>query len=777
MVGPLTGIRIVELGTSLAVGYAGKLFSDLGAEVTQVNTSKHEEWSAPASALSLYLSAHKKAADVDLSSESGEVQLCDFLTQSCLVLQASNEQCYVEGKWSPERISQTFPHLIVVSVTPFGLKGEARMWSADDLTLQAISGISIGIGSSGRAPLKLPGDQSAFQGGLAAAIAGLGALFQRQGMLLDVSAADVWASFYTGVEVALAHFGRHLKKRSGHRAAGQPYPRTIYRCKDGYFAIQCGESRHWQGFLRMIGREDLATHALFSNRFKANDEHGDVCDALVEPWFASRTKEDILCQCLEHRIPGAPVYDIAEVYGHPHLNERGYFVPASMRGQTSKLPGHPYGRLDAEPSPCWQGREAVLTSDRNDNLRPLKGLRVLDFGWVWAGAVPGHILADMGAEVIKVESAKPLDYMRQGRPIIGTKKDPEQNPMFQNVNRGKLSLCINFEHAEARKVLEDLVAVSDVVIENFSPGVMEKFGLNYPKLKQLRPDLVMCSMSAVGQHGPLRGIRTYATMIASLAGIDALVGYPGERVLGSQSSYADPNASLHAGFRTFREHDHAVQTPWPLHSLRRLRPPTGKHRDRPPPRIAPAAIVPREFQRLHAGSRSDLHEYKSPHGNYRAAGDDQWIAISVSNDMQWGTLGQILGGSAWMSAESFSTVKARLVNRAALDEALEQETRKYEASSLAAKLSSRGVPAAPLLDASGVAKHKIFADRKLFENVAHPVLKSVPVYRLPWQVNGNPIPITRRAPLLGEHNNYALQDLLGYSRDRVQALQNAGVFA
>lgn len=324
-------------------------------------------------------------------------------------------------------------------------------------------------------------------------------------MLLDVSAADVWASFYTGVEVALAHFGRHVKKRAGHRAAGQPYPRTIYRCMDGFFAIQCGESRHWQGFLRMIGREDLATHALFSNRFKANDDHGDACDALVEPWFASRTKEDVLCQCLKHRIPGAPVYDIAEVYGHPHLNERGYFVPASLRGQTSKLPGHPYGRLDAEPSQCRQGREAVLTSDRNDALRPLKGLRVLDFGWVWAGAVPGHILADMGAEVIKIESAKPLDYMRQGRPIVGTQKDPEQNPMFQNVNRGKLSLCINFDHAETRKVLEDLVAVSDVVIENFSPGVMEKFGLNYPKLKKLRPDLVMCSMSAVGQHGPLRG--------------------------------------------------------------------------------------------------------------------------------------------------------------------------------------------------------------------------------------------------------------------------------
>ncbi|OGA52974.1 MAG: hypothetical protein A3G24_24010, partial [Betaproteobacteria bacterium RIFCSPLOWO2_12_FULL_62_13] len=558
---PFAGIGVVELGAGSAIAYAGKLFADLGADVTRIETRGEEgapgndSAHAQANALGLYLNARKQNMATDPSADAGRATLRGLLARSRVLLHGANERCLAEWGLSPETIARDFPDLVVIAVTPFGLKGGARCWPADDLTLQAIGGISIGIGLPGRSPLKLPGDQSAFQAGLAAAIAGAGALFLRGGAAIDVAAADVWAAFYTGVEVALAHFGRHKKRRAGQRVSGQPYPRTIFRCKDGYFAIQCGESRHWQSFLGMIGRADLARHPLFADRFKANDEHGDACDALIEPWFLSRTKDEILQQCLEHKIPGAPVYDIREVVEHPHLGGRNYFVDVDTQRCPVRLPGDPYAGLTRTASPAQAAPPAASavhapasqppTSRRiaggaiAHKGRPLAGVRVVDFGWVWAGAVPGHILADMGAEVIKVESASPLDYMRQGRPIVGTQKDPEQNPMFHNVNRGKLSLRIKLDHAGAKDVLKDLVAVSDVVIENFSPGVMAKFGLGYPDLQAVRPDVVMCSMSAVGQNGPLRGIRTYATMIASLAGLDSLVGYPGERVLGSQSSYAD----------------------------------------------------------------------------------------------------------------------------------------------------------------------------------------------------------------------------------------------
>ena len=787
------GIGVVELGSGLAIAYAGKLFADLGADVTRITAPEHgrqpgERLTYP---LELYLNSRKAIRGLDLTAAPDREALRELLAQSHVLFHAANDRRFAHFDLSPEQIARSRPELIVVSVTPFGLTGDGRYAPADDLTLQAIGGVSIGIGLPARAPLKLPGDQSAFQAGLAAAISAAGALFKRGGVLIDVSAADVWASFYSGVDVALAHFGRHKKRRAGQRVTGQPYPRTIFRSKDGYFAIQCGESRHWQSFLRMIGRQDLATHRLFANRFKANDEHGDACDAMVEPWFSSRTRDEILQHCLEHKIPGAPVHDIGEVIEHPHLAERRYFVSVQTKSGEVRVPGHPFaGLASCSESPRPVKPEIKVNFDSGlrqddansrlppsprathasvDSLRPLAGLRVVDFGWVWAGAVPGHILADMGAEVIKVESASPLDYMRQGRPIVGTQKDPEQNPMFHNVNRGKLSLRIALDHPDASAVLKDLIAVSDVVIENFSPGVMARFGLSYRDLKAVRSDLVMCSMSAVGQHGPLSGIRTYATMIASLAGLDSIVGYPGERVLGSQSSYADPNASLHATLgilaalrlrETSGEGTYLDLSQWEAAvSL------MGEH------------VADFGLNRELPAPCGTLHSTKAPHGNYPAAGEDQWIAIVVETDAQWQTLKQALAEPGWMSCETFSTSRGRLANRSELDQRLAGETRRHDATTLAAALVAAGVPAAPLLDASNLTTHGLFQDRALFEMVEHPVLESVPVYRLPWHVNGAAIPITRRAPLLGEHNDYTLRSVLGYSAERIGALKDAGLFA
>jgi crotonobetainyl-CoA:carnitine CoA-transferase CaiB-like acyl-CoA transferase len=733
MPAPLEGIHVTEVGGAAAVAYAGKLFADLGAEVTRVESG--------GATSQLFARSH--------------VVFCGSI-ESAAAFQDD-----------AEAIAREHAHLVVVSVTPFGLRSEARRWAADDLTLQAFGGISIGVGLPDRAPLKLPGDQTAYQAGVSAAIAAMGALFSTQGALVDVAAADVWAAFYSGVDVALAHFGRHKKVRAGHRVAGQPYPRTIYRCKDGYFAIQCGESRHWRGFLEMIAREDLADHALFANRFKANDEHGDACDAMIEPWFLERTKDEILKACLDHKIPGAPVYDIGEVAAHPHLRERGYFAKGNIYASMQAVRPERSAAESKHERPEGLGRRAQ--DEIKAKLRPLAGLRVVDFGWVWAGAVPGHVLADMGAEVIKVESASPLDYMRQGRPIVGTEKDPEQNPMFQNVNHGKLSLRAKLDHPAAKALLTDLIGASDVVIENFSPGVMEKFGLSYEDLTRVRPDLVMCSMSAVGQKGPLRRIRTYATMIASLAGLDGLVAYPGGRVLGSQSSYADPNASLHAVLGI-------LAALW-------WRNETGEGAYIDLSQWEAAVNVMGEQLAEYAlhgrvpAARGTEHPDKAPHGHYRAAGDDRWIAISVADDRQWHALKSVLREPEWMSLNAFATLNNRRAHRDELDRRLGNETARHEANTLASALASAGVPAAPLLDPCGIAASPRFRERQLFESIEHPVLGELPVYRLPWHIDGAAIPITRRAPLLGEHNDYVLTEVLGYAVDRRAALQSSGVFS
>ena len=191
--------------------------------------------------------------------------------------------------------------------------------------------------------------------------------------------------------------------------------------------------------------------------------------------------------------------------------------------------------------------------DNNPIQSPLSGYRVLDFGWVLAGALPGMILADMGAQVIKVESHKRMDYMRLGRPIIGDEPDPEQNPMFHNVNRGKLSITLNTSEPKALTLVKELVPHCDILIENFSPGVMGRLGLSYEALKAINPRLIMASISSNGQSGPLRDLRAYAPSIGALSGLDSTIGYkPDEtaagRPLGLKHAYGDICGALHSVF-------------------------------------------------------------------------------------------------------------------------------------------------------------------------------------------------------------------------------------
>lgn len=350
-------LRIVENGTCPSVAYAGKLFVDLGAEVIKVQppqklVSAEEKGAEPSSARDgwrQFLDADKKSVGLDLLRAEARHVFLQLLESADVLFHSSRDAELEEWGLATDQLARKFPSLVVVSVTPFGWNSDRRLQPADDLTLQAVGGISIGIGEAGRPPLKLPGNQSAYQAGVAAGIAAFGGLLSGKGSFIDLATADVWASFYTGVEVANSYFGRNKKGRAGHRVHRTPYPRTVLPCKDGFFAIQCTSRRHWQNFLAMVGREDLAEDPLFKDRIAANDQHGDEADAIFEPWFKERTKQEIMDLTLKFRIPGAPVYNVSEVVGHLHLASRGYFVEGEVSGQGVKMPGSFYPRQDSSP--------------------------------------------------------------------------------------------------------------------------------------------------------------------------------------------------------------------------------------------------------------------------------------------------------------------------------------------------------------------------------------------------------------------------------------------
>ena len=398
---------------------------------------------------------------------------------------------------------------------------------------------------------------------------------------------------------------------------------------------------------------------------------------------------------------------------------------------------------------------------------PLDGYRVLDFGWVLAGAIPGMVMADMGAEVIKVETRQRLDYMRQGRPIIGTERDPEQHPMFHNINRSKLSISFNTKHPEAVDLARRLAAHSDVVIENFSPGVMDRLGLGYEALRRDKPDLVMVSISSNGQTGPLKDLRAYAPSIGALAGLDSTLGYEGERPLGLKHAYADISGALHAVFAVLAALYH------------RKRSGKGRYIDLSMLRatVSTAGVGLMEYAMTGRvlEPQGNHDPVMAPYGNYPCQGEDRWVSIAARTEAEWQGLKRAMGDPDWTNESRFASKDQRMGHRKELDRHLSQWTVDPTAQEVTEVLQANGVASAPVMNAEERLSDPHFQERGLYQDIDHPALGTEPIFNLMWKLSKKPPAIRRHAPLLGEHNQQVFGGILGLSPDEINRLEEAQV--
>lgn len=410
---------------------------------------------------------------------------------------------------------------------------------------------------------------------------------------------------------------------------------------------------------------------------------------------------------------------------------------------------------------------AEQSKDQPNHPGPLQGYRVLDFGWVLAGAIPGMVLADMGAEVIKVETHQRLDYMRQGRPLIGDERDPELNPMFHNVNRGKLSITLNTTQPEAVTLARRLAATCDVVIENFSPGVMERLGLSYQSLRQTKPDIVMVSISSNGQTGPLRDLRAYAPSIGALAGLDSTLGYEGERPLGLKHAYADISGGLHTVF--------AVTAAL----YRRRRTGKGQYIDLSMLRstVATAGLGFMEYTMTGRVMvpKGNYDPAMAPYGIYPCLGEDRWVSIAVRTEEEWQGLVRAMVHPQLAKDVKFASRFQRLRHRRELDQQLSAWTKERTSEDITQLLQSNGVAAVPVMDAEERLNDPHFRQRGLYQEIEHPALGTEPIFNLMWQLSKTPAHIRRHAPLLGEHNQQVFGGILGLSSEEVERLEKEKV--
>jgi len=384
---------------------------------------------------------------------------------------------------------------------------------------------------------------------------------------------------------------------------------------------------------------------------------------------------------------------------------------------------------------------------------PLEGYRVVNFGHVWAAPVLGTLLADFGAEVIKVESMRHLDIFRRYITITG-KPDIDLGFPFLNWDHGMLSMTVDFSKPKGADLVKRLVARSDVVIENFPPRVLPAYGLDYPHLREVKPDIVMVSLPAAGQYGPLRDVMTFGPSLGALAGITAMLGYPDGQA-GFEYCFTDTIASATGVFCVLAALRHRQLTgegqfidmaQWEAASC-----------------LVGEAVMDYGMNRRVMGFQGNLSRWMAPHNTYRCQGEDKWVSIAIKTEEEWQGFCHAIGDPPWTKDEKFADLQSRLHHREELDRHISQWTVNYTHYKVMEMLQRVGVAAMPLLDEEERLADPHLASRETYTKVDHPKAKGVTIYNVPWKLSRTPGHIQRSSPMLGQHNDYIYGEVLGLS--------------
>ena len=323
---------------------------------------------------------------------------------------------------------------------------------------------------------------------------------------------------------------------------------------------------------------------------------------------------------------------------------------------------------------------------------PLQGIRVINFGWVWAGPVVGQTLGFLGAEVLKIESRARIDMTRNLPPFAEGIVDPNRSLSNHACWAGNGSVTLDLKQAEGRALALRLIAESDVVIENFGPGVIERLGFGYEALRAVKPDIVLFSMPAAGLSGPLEHVRTYGLSLTSLTGLDSLVGYKGESPLPVENAFSDPFAGIFGAFAILAALNHRRHTGQGQHI-------EFSQQEAVMQMVGPA-YMDYLFNARSGAPKGNEHPTAAaaPHGVFPCRGEDRWISIAVDSDAQWLALVAAMGEPAWAADAALATLPGRLAAIDRVHAALAEWTRGFDDRELAQTLQRAGVAAAPVLN-------------------------------------------------------------------------------
>ena len=408
---------------------------------------------------------------------------------------------------------------------------------------------------------------------------------------------------------------------------------------------------------------------------------------------------------------------------------------------------------------------------------PLKNYRVLDLSRIWAGPYCTKLFADMGAEIIKMESLSVYDSHRGPvNPAKGIAAYPDGEPgdepwnrngWFNCLHMSKYGVTLELTKDEGRRVFELLVSISDVVIENFRQGSLERLGYTYEELRKHRPDLIYVSMPAFGNTGPWKGYLGYGIGQEQLSGMAHMTGYRGEGPMKSGINHGDPITGSHAAGILMAALRHRRRTG------------KGMYIDVSQQESSVALMGPEVLAYQMTGQeperRGNRSGWYAPANSYRCAGEDRWVTIAATNQDQWRSLAQAMDADGLADDPRFATKEARRENHDDLDRIISEWTIGLEAYDLTRKLQRLGVPAGPVLRGPDLLQDAHYKDRGTFVTVDHPQVGPKQYPGIPWKMSATPGVVRWPSPTLGQHNREVYGELLGLNGLEIDQLDQTGV--
>jgi crotonobetainyl-CoA:carnitine CoA-transferase CaiB-like acyl-CoA transferase len=848
----LDGVRVLDLSQYVAGPFCARLLEMYGADVIKVERPLRGDLARQAgpfldparpdqeqSGLFLYLNSGKRSVALDLSDAAGRDALLRLAAGAQILIESFRPGTLESWGLSPDELLRVNPRLVIVRISNFGQTGPYRDWKASELVLYAIGGELFSTGVNGREPAKLYGTVTQIEAGASLAAATMAALLHAeatgQGQVIDCALTETQLAGIDRRSAALTAYqysGKITERTAG--AGGFP---SVWPCADGYVEITASIApRPWGRMLEMLGRPENLLDPKFARPGALTDPatRDELLGAILE-WTVARGKRDAWLQAQAARVLSGPLNTLADVYADPVLNERGLFVEVKHpRTGTIRQPHRPFvlSRTPARPpraAPLLSehthavlaeaAKPAVEQAAKGDRERnapadsavyagdppwdaaaarlPLAGVRVVDLTVVWAGPFATHILADLGAEVIRVENVNAFQTLTRGvsaRPAQVTldflppwmggypggvpgERPWNRYPTFNCHARNKRSVTIDLLTEEGQRDFATLIATADVVADNNVAETMVKLGVTWERLRAIRPDIIYLRQPGFADSGPYAAFRALGIHLEGFIGHSLLRRYPDlDASMLSSVFVADYMAGAMGAF--------AVQL-----ALRHRRR-TGEGQlielsqaENALPIVAQAAMayalsgaVEETIGNRHPTAVQGVYPClpeDEAHG-----GADRWIALTIATDAEWLALAEVIDDpewSAWAWNDALATPALRRQHHDAIDARLAQWTATQHARDLMNDLQEAGVAAGMVMHAGDCYADPQLQARDFFVETSQSDCGSYPLPGFMWRFGGTPLRVRRGPVKLGEDNESIYLDLLGRNSDYYEDLRQRGL--